>query len=306
MTDLAKAEQGIHKISMADYLALPYLSSGLCNTLLTCSPYHAKFERDNRVFDDNEASDTGTAIHDALLEGINRIVNVDAKDWRTNAAKEAREVARAAGKIPILQHKIPQVQAAVEAAKDYIAGSELAGVFDSGEPEQTIIWRECISLGGVSSTVIDLKARPDWLTADRSIMLHVKTTKGSAEPESWIRRQLVGIGYDVAAMFYKRGAIALDETPAFNRTAQSMNSVFLVIEQNPPYGCSLIALSPAMAEIASAKVERAIRTWAQCKASGKWPCYSAQIAYAEPTAWQFSEAEQSMLTEKELEGGIPL
>ena len=288
---------GIHQgIPMAQYLALDALSSGLCNTLLQCSPFHAAWQQKHRDEDASAASDIGTAIHDVLLEGIDRIVPIDAPDWRTKAAKEAREQARANGGIPMLLHKVAQIDAAVKAAKAYIAGSELAGVFDTGAPEQVMIWQEDGAL---------CKARPDWLTADHSVLLHVKTTSGSANPESWIRNQLVNSGYDVACAFYERGlsearGAALPKPPL---------SVFLVIEQNAPHGCSLVALSPAMMDLASRKVARAIDAWSACRSANRWPAYPSRIAYAEPRNWDIQAEEEGAFRhfdEDELRGGIPL
>lgn len=271
-------QPGIHAISMADYLALKALSASLCNTLLTHSPYHAKWEQDNRREDDTDASDMGTAIHDALLEGIDRIAVIEAEDWRTKAAKEARDSARVAGKIPMLARKVAQVEAAVSAATAFVDSSEIAGVFEDGVPEQTLIWQEGKLL---------CKARPDYLASNHSIMLHVKTTAGSAEPSSWIRNQLAPMGYDVAVMFYERGLYAQE-----GDGKDAVTSVFLVIEQNAPHGCSLVALSPVMQDLASRKVERAIRVWQQCQASGKYPCYPSRIAYAEPMQWQIAVEEE--------------
>lgn len=281
-------KSGIHQMSMSEYLALKALSSSLCHTLLTHSPHHAKFQQDNRRDDANEQSDAGTAIHDALLEGYDRIVAVDARDWKTQAAREARDTARSQGKIPLLAHKVPQIEGAVQAALQFVASTELSGIFMRGKAEQTLIWQE---------GDIFCKARPDWLTDERDVMLHVKTTSGSAEPNSWIRNQLVPSGYDVSAMFYQRGA---DELLA----QSNPQTVFLVIEQNPPYGCSLISLSPAMQDLASRKVERAIRTWADCTERDKWPGYPTQIVSAEPFAWQMQEQDDREFHDFEL-GGQP-
>ena len=291
---LPTLKPGIHRISMAEYLDIKALSSGLCNTILQCSPYHAKHEQDGRPNDPSSESDIGTAIHDALLEGIDRIAVIDADDWRTKAAKEAREQARAAGQIPMLARRVAQIEAAVESAKAFIASSELAGVFDDGAPEQTIIWRE----GDVLC-----KARPDWLGADLSVILHVKTTAGSAQPDSWIRNQLIGCGYDVAAAFYERAVYSL---PGEGKDAPT--SVFLVIEQEPPHGCSLVGLAPALVDLASRKAERAIRTWQKCHKSGRFPCYPTRIAYAEPRPWDIAQEEERdvLFTEEQLKGGVPL
>lgn len=268
---------GIYRIPMAEYLALPYLSSGLCNTILTHSVRHARHDQQFPDTDGATASDTGTAIHDALLEGVDRIASIDAADWRTKAAKEARDAARAEGKIPMLSGDVSAIKSAVSAARDHVEASELAGIFDDGEPELTLIWEE----NGVLC-----KARPDWLTADRQIMLHVKTTPASANPDTWIKRQLIGAGYDVAAAFYTRALHAA--CPSIKKT----EAVFLVIEQDAPHGCSLIGLSPMSNEIADRKVESAISAWVTAVKTDKWPCYTPRICYAEPPIWAQKEHEE--------------
>ena len=282
---------GVHAgVSMQDYLLHHGLSSSRLHTLLTQSPFHAYHDEGGEP---SEVSEIGTAIHDALLEGVDRIVTVEADDWRTKDAKAARDTARAEGKIPMLARKVSQVMSAVEAAKRYISSSEIAGVFDDGKPEQTVIWKEGEML---------CKARPDWLTNDRSLLLHVKTTAGSAQPDSWIRNMLTGMGYDVAASFYERGCY---QAKIETKSGGVVQSVFLVIEQSPPYGCSLIGLDPAMQDLAARKVERGIRIWQQCKASGKYPAYPSRICYAEPRPWELEAEETKAFTSEELEGGIP-
>lgn len=284
---------GIHDgVKMQDYLLHRGLSASKIHTLLTQSPRHAVTDTGGEPSD---ASDMGMAIHDGLLEGIDRIAAIEADDWRTKAAKEQRDAARADGRIPMLARKVAQVEAAITAAKSFIETTELAGIFTRGKPEQTAIWNE---------GELICKARPDWLTDERDVILHVKTTQGSAEPSSWIRNQLVSNGYDLASEFYARG-LAEFAGIGFN----DFKSVFLVIEQNEPYGCSLIALSPAMADLASRKVDRAINIWRECKRTGKYPAYSSQIHYAEPLPWHLAEQEEKELTafsEHQLEGGIPL
>lgn len=271
---------GVHDgVPMRDYLLHHGFSASRAHTLLQYSPYHAYHDDGGEPTD---ASDMGTAIHDALLEGVDRIAAIEADDWRTKDAKAARDAARSEGKIPMLARKVSQVMTAVDAAKRFVAGSEIAGVFERGRPEQTIIWKEGEIL---------CKARPDWLTNERDILLHVKTTQGSAEPNAWIRNQLVPMGYDVAWALYERGNRSMSQERYYE-----CESVFLVIEANPPYGCSLIGLDPAMADLAHRKVERAIRTWRQCKASGVYPCYPNRIAYATPKPWQLAEEEETELT----------
>ena len=95
---------GIYTMTAQDYHAgpcpAPELSNSLIKVLLGQSPLHAwtKHPKLNPGFRQYESDkfDRGTAAHSMLLEGEDNIVIVDAEDWRTKAAKEAREAARKA------------------------------------------------------------------------------------------------------------------------------------------------------------------------------------------------------------------
>lgn len=264
-------------VPMEQYMAMKGISASLLHNVLAYSPLHARYWQ-QQPSEPSDASETGSAIHDALLEGMDRITVVDAQDWRTKAAKEARESARAIGNIPMLAHKVSRVESAVNAAREFVETTELAGIFERGKPEVTLEW---------SYDDMACKARPDWLTDDQDVILHVKTTAGSAHPESWIRSQLVQGGYDIAYAWYERGLFAQ------NGDGKSAPlSVFLVIEQNPPHGCSLVSLDPAMADLAERRMLRAFESWTQCMLSGKFPCYPSAICYAQPKPWQLAEEEE--------------
>lgn len=266
---------------MAEYLSIKALSSGVCHTILAESPMHALY-RQQYPRESSEESDIGTAFHDAFLEGVDRIVEIDAKDWRTNAAKDARDAARAQGKIPMLAHKVGALKTMIESARNYLAQSELPTLMQDGKPELTLIWKE---------NDILCKARPDFLKTDGSICLSVKTTKGSANPESWIRTQLPL--YDTAAAFYEAGIRATYKI-------EHTRVVHFVIEQMPPYSCSLIALDPAWQALAQQKLSIALAIWQRCIETGKYPAYPTQIAYAEPKPWMLAEAEEQELENVQL------
>lgn len=278
---------------MAEYIAdklgdVPTLSASIAHTILTQSPLHAWFAHPRLIHapvaDDSEIADIGSIAHHILLAGDTRdIVTIDAKDYRTNAAKEARDYARAGGRIPVLQHKLAAINDMVLAARAYLGDSEIAGVMDEGEPESTIVWHEGDTW---------CRCRPDWLS---SIHLSVKTTAGSAEPDTWIRNHLSLDGHDMAAVFYERGIAAVLQ-------GKHRQTVFLLIEQAPPHGCSLVGLSPAQHDLASRKLDRAIALWASSMATGKWPSYSGRIAYAEPAAWQMAQQDERELHDFELGG----
>lgn len=273
-----------HDLPMSAYLSdpapAPSLSSGCAHTLLARSPFHAWCEhpKNPRRLDGDEsaAMDTGSIIHSMLLEQNEEcVVVIDAPDFRTKAAQQARDEARAAGKHPILAHKFAAVRALVTAARNYLSTSDLAGILDDGIPEATMLWQD-------EGTWC--RARPDLISGDKGVILHVKTTAGSAEPAEWIRRHLLLDGYDVAAAHYERGAHALGMDRA--------QSIFFVIEQEPPHGCSLVGLTPALRELAHGKAERASRIWRACLQRNFWPAYPTAIAYAEAPAWALAQAEE--------------
>lgn len=273
------------KMPMQEYLAIKAFSSGLGQRILAQSPLHAWVEspwNPDRERDDSGTADIGTFAHAMLLEGgTDALVICPFDDWRKNDAKAMRDDARAAGKLPILQAKVPEVQAMVEAAKHFILESEVTGLFDTGTPEQTLVFEA----GGVLC-----KARPDWLADDRKICLSYKTTAGSAQPNAWIRTQLPG--YDMGIVLYERCVRAATGT-------EQTRVVTLVQEQSAPWSCSLVGLSPAWQAMAESKLNLALATWSACLKSGKFPAYPTRICWAEPKPWMMAVAE-----EQELEGAI--
>jgi hypothetical protein len=277
----------IRGLPMTDYVGdpapAPSLSASIAHTLLTRSPHHAWWEhpRLNPDYAPEEAEhlDIGTIVHAIVLEGDrSRIVVVDAPDWRTNAAKTARDLARQAGKLPILTSKMEAAQDVALAIQAKIAQSELAEVFKDGEPEVTLLWQE---------DGIWCRARPDWVSKDRRVLVDLKTTAGSAEPNAWARGPLLQMGYDLQAAHALRGLRAIEKQIRADTTF-----VFLVAELEPPYAISLVSLAPAFLAFAEAKLATARVVWRDCLRDQTWPSYPSRIAYAEPPGWARVEWEE--------------
>lgn len=302
-------QPGMHEMPMAVYLAdpcpAPSLSSSIAGLLLGMSPLHAwsahpRLNPNHKPRERNDF-DLGTCAHALLLEGDeSKLAIFDPVDftgprggvpkgWTNDAIRKARDEARIAGKTPILKDDAEAVREMVAIARDYIAGSEIAGIFDTGAAEQTMIWKEGQSW---------LRARPDWLNGEHSIMLHYKTTARSAEPGSFGRSAFINMGYDMTAMFYERGLYHVDAAadPLGEGKVSGITSVFLVQEVAPPYACSLLALDHEMQDLAARKVERAISLWGNCMRTGHWPAYPNRICYLETKPWQVADFEEKVLT----------
>lgn len=267
--------------TMSDYLAFDALSSTVAFELATRSPLHANYKKTSGALWAKTA-DIGTVAHKLILEDSeDGIVLVEAADFKTKAAREARDAAYAEGKTPILAHHFDDVKRMVKAIRLALADTELADVFGKGHAEVTIDWED----NGVIC-----KARPDYLTDEYHISL--KTTAANAEPSQFARRQLASMGYDFQLAFYDRGLKA---------NGLNVKHRILVIEQNPPHGVCVIALGADKRTIAEVFVANAIETWAKCLAEAKFPGYAnGQTFVAEATAWEIAAAEERQLTAMEL------
>lgn len=264
----------------------PSLSASIAKILVTKSPLHA-WAAHPRLNPDyvmkHEAKfDPGTAAHTVLLRDERAVQIVVASDWKTDLAQLERDVARAAGKIPILAKQWHEVQRMVEAARVQLDGTRAdPRPFTDGKAEQTMVWED----NGVLC-----RALVDWLRDDRQAIDDYKTTKASANPEQWTRT-LYGIGADIQVAFYLRGCQALGwPAPEFR---------FVVQETYPPYALSVIGLDPPSLELADSKVEYALGLWKEALNSGVFPGYPLDVAYAElpgyeEARWLEKEARESV------------
>lgn len=265
----------------ADPAIKPSLSNSIAQILIDQSPMHARLQHPRLnpqyVREQKNEYDLGSAAHVMLLESRDDcIVRVAADNWRTNAAKEQRATAFANGQYAVLERQYDDIVNMVEAAKNFIEHTELAGIFSVGESEQTIVWQE--------PSGIWCRCRPDRLSADMSVCLDYKSTT-TAQPDAFIT-QIGRMGYDVQAEFYIDGGREL--------TGREPTFVFLAQENKAPYACSLVALSNTYREVGKAKVKQAKKTWAECMANDKWPGYSNLIHYGEPKPWDLIKAEEAI------------
>lgn len=267
----------------------PSLSSHVAHLLLSRSPLHAwtahpplnpawEMANDSRF-------DLGSAAHAVLLEGKGDLIAVcDFADWRMKAARAARDDARAAGKLPLLADQALAVaQMAAEARKAYERCPDLDGYGIADLlAERTVIWQDGAAW---------LRCRPDWISSDGRLIVSYKTTNASAEPDAFTRT-LIGSGYDLQAAFELSGVknvlmdIAVTGSSPDALDDITPKYVWLVQETTPPYACSLLGLSPDLADLAASKYRAAVKAWTECVSTGRWPGYPDRICWVEPPPWE--------------------
>lgn len=266
---------GVYQMSAEAYhsdpCSEPSLSSSIAKLLCQSSPAHARQAHPRlnpwAVEEDDEKFDVGTAAHAILLEGVNAVAIIDAKDWRTNAAKDLRDKARAAGKIPLLEKVWDDVDAMVRSTRAQLdAHEDGVEMFHGGQAEQTLIWQED---GGIWC-----RARLDYLRPGN--IDDYKSTKASANPDV-LSRTLFGNGWDIQAAFYLRGLKAVTGVDGMFR--------FACQETYAPYALSVVALGPDAMILAEKKIIYALDLWRECLKKNRWPAYPLKTAYASLPPW---------------------
>ena len=277
---------GIYDLPASEYHAdpcpEPSLSSSIAKQICLSSPAHAR-EAHPRLnpaagAEECEAFDIGTAAHARLLEpdAESAVTVIDAPDWRTKAAKDARDAARAAGRVPLLAKHASAVEAMVAAARGQLDQHRDGGVrmFLDGQAERTLIWQD----DGVWC-----RARLDYLrlTGTDVAVDDYKTTSTSANPDQW-SRALFQNGWDIQAAWYERAV----------RHVLGVADVtfrYCVQETFPPYALSVIALAPDALVLAEKKCLYAIDVWRQALTSNRWPGYPPRTCYAVAPPWHEAE-----------------
>jgi len=282
----------VSKMPMKEYLAAPAVSASVLLKLLDSCPaaaWYASYLNPGRepAKDDTDASDKGTIAHSLLLEGDESIVQIinpadyPNKDGSVTASgtnkaiRQARDLARLAGKIPVGAEDMDEIRRMVHQAKHFLSDCHATEpaiyqsfALEGGESELSVFWDD----DGVPCRI-----RPDRLSKDRKLIVDVKTTAGSAEPDDWGRNHLIRESQYVRAAFYRRG---IEKTFGVRP-----DYVFLVVETDPPYLASLVGCDNRALELGAEKVDRALRTWRQCAKDKVWPGYEKRVCYYDTPQW---------------------
>lgn len=278
-------EPGLYRMSdeqyHADPCAQPSLSASLIKKALplgsgTGTPRHLwhNHPRLNPAFEreDSNRFDLGSVFHSLILGQGQEIEVIEAKDWRTKAAKEQRDAALEANRQPVLADQFARARHMERAAWDQIALREdLAKAMAAGQPELVLIWIEETANGSIWC-----RAKLDWLPLEGRIFPDWKTTAASAGPDEY-GRTLFDIGADLQAAFYPRGIKAV-----LGREAEL---VFPVIETAEPHCMMVHNVGPASASMARRKVQYAINLYAMCLAENVWPGFPIETASQEAPPW---------------------
>ncbi len=282
---LAVTEPGVYAMPFDAYLAdlVPggSLSTSGAKTLLNKCPAIFAWEREHGR-PDKAVFDFGHAAHSEILGDGMRIVVVDAEDWRTKAAREARDQAYAEGATPLLAKDYAHVQAMGAALRAHPIAGQLLDP-DRGTPESSLFWTD-------ERTGVWRRARLDSLPhpgIGRMIIVDYKSTD-SAKPADCAR--------SIAKFDYAMQGDAQIE--AVKRLGLAEDVAFLLIfqERTAPYLISVVEPSASALRIGHERNQRAVDLFKVCTERDEWPGYSDGVELVDLPLW----AERSHEMEMEL------
>lgn len=262
---------------LADPCSSPSLNATTAHAIVGESPLHAWSQHPRlggaaHGGNGTKAMQDGTLLHRLLLDKGKEIAVIDAPDFRTNAARDARDAAIDCGKMPVLQHQFAQKAAVAAKLRDQL---EARGYVFDGQSELAIEWRD----GDVLC-----RSMLDHARVKDGAIFEIKKVE-SANPKK-IARTFVDYGYDIQYTAHTRALAKL--RPEFEGR---IDFTFLFLEIEPPYSVVPVKPDGALREIGALRWEQALRTWRECLAANRWPGY----ADGEPVVL---EAPQWVVTEQ--------
>jgi len=224
--------------------------------------------------------DTGNLVHAMLLgptsgAGRHVVTVIDAKDWRTKAAKTARDEARKKGQTPVLKRQYDQ---AVVVAEIIEAKMAKRGLLLDGKSELVMTWEEESML---LEAPVACRAMLDHFRLKQRQIIDLKTCD-SAHPKACIAHA-INYGYLIQHAAYTSAV-----GQVFPEITGRLDFVFVFAEVEPPYCVTPVRLDGSLRQIGEMNWNRAVEVWGQCLASRKWPEYAEEIITLEAPPWLLS------------------
>lgn len=276
---------GIHrdmdsKTYFGDPCNKPSLSQSIAKVLLDNSPLHARLEHPRLcppTADDDEvekyvkAQAIGNAAHKILLGRGKEVEIIQFDSFRKDDAKDLRDEAYAAGRVPILEKHMANAEQMVAAAWAQLEQHEANTTFKNGWGEVAII---CEQDG------VWLRSLVDWLHADLRTLDDYKSGGVSVAPHV-VGMRMVDQGWDIQAAMQER---ILDELDPDGRGRRRHR--FIAQENKPPYALTVCELSESVLTMGRKKLQAAINIWRDCIETDFWPGYTNRIISPEYPGWQ--------------------
>lgn len=213
----------------------------------------------------------GHAAHSLILGKGAEIIEVDAPDWRSKAAREVREQA-CNGVAPMLTHELEKARAMVAAVRSHPTAGPL---FEHGDAELSLYADD-------PETGISLRGRTDWITTIGGQLLIVDfKTSDTADPVQFARK---GAGY----LYHGQHAWYTDLVKSVG-LSDSPRFVDVVVEKTPPHVVTVVEFDDEAVTEGRRLNRMAIDIYARCVETNEWPDYGPGIHSISVPFWAIEQ-----------------
>lgn len=196
----------------------------------------------------------GTVVHKLVLGRGKDVVEVDAKDWRTDASKRERADITAVGKVAILKDKLVLAKAVAHELRQTV------GYGPATPTEVVLVWIDHATDG----TPVWCRAMLDALP-EPTLIEDIKIT-GAELSDEFVARQIDGMGYDISMAWYRRGLSKLAPD-----LAGRIKTRLTFVERNETYDTLSRTLTDGELAEPDILIQIAIDRFAACQTAGQWP-----------------------------------
>ena len=274
-----------HRMEICD---APSISSSGLRALADCPLkywFHSPLNPKRPAEEKKRHFELGNAAHDLVLMGPNgwreRHYILPTGFSRAATVKQADAIAAAAAAEKAgLRLLAADEYADVIGMAEALSAHPISKALTGGKAEQTLAWKD-------AETGVWLRCRPDWLHDAHRPMPDYKTAV-SAHPDDFAK-DVANFSYHQQAALYLEGCHAV-----FGRDP-AIPFYFIVQEKSAPYIVQPISLDSQAMEWGRRQNRAAIRKFAACLASGKWPAYSDDFVTVGLPGWRINQLAESLL-----------
>lgn len=262
---------------------LPRLSPSIAKIMIERSPLHAwqahRLLGGGTGKESTDAQNVGKVlealVYNQPVEGEGSAFAIlDFDDFRTNAAKEARDDALHHDKTPILAREYEVHIAAGVIIKKRLADQGV--VFEGGEYQKRVEWT-CGLTGANCKGFLDYYL-PGVIWDLKCVV--------DASPRK-VQRSFVDYGWDIQHAAYIDAIETIEP-----ELAGRVQMLYAFAETEPPYAVHIYQPDGMMKDLGASKWHHAKERWVGCLELNHWPGYFDGVRQISPLPWQMTAMEE--------------
>ena len=224
--------------------------------------------------------DYGHIVHALVLGTDLQVVELPFVDYRTKAAREARDDVYAAGNTPLKEGELDPLK---EVAEAVLAHPTARALFETEGPTELSMFAPDPVTG------VWVRGRADKVSEweGETILVDLKTTP-DADPREFNRGAVAKFRYYLQAHVYGQ----LWKWTHDGQPTPEM--LFVAVSKTEPHLVSVNRLDWAYDDLGQTAMRTALNTYKACMNTGEWPGYPTEVSLLEPPTWLIYENDEDM------------